>query len=197
MFRVEEEAFILLTIRKHLLGLYGRQRMYAVVAPSCHSLAVLNSNSHAGASLAPLLAGAPALPESFNEDDVGSSSRLVERDVGYYHKLCEMLDMQDSLKEDLVFTRKYDVFTFPNDGSSTTTRSSSITTNSEVASSSLDEESSDATSRRQSSNCCEMPFRKQCAGRKHRFNLRQRVSAKTRDQNIMVVNEGQGGAGQG
>jgi hypothetical protein len=170
IFGLEEEACALLTVRKHLLGLYGHHIMYSVVSPGCHPPAVLNHNNHVVDILPPSLERAPALPEFFEvEDDVGPSLQLEARDVVYYEKLCQMLDMEDSLKEVSVFTSMCDVFTFPNEPSS-----------SQAASSSSDEDSSAASSRGHSCNDSNVPFRKEGSGKKHRFTLRQRIVAKGR-----------------
>lgn len=86
IYSVQEEAFLLLVIRKHLLRQYGRKIQVAVV-PQWGT---------AGMATLPLLMGLDP------EDEVAPSDRLEAVDVRYYRLLNKELAMEDALQESSV-----------------------------------------------------------------------------------------------
>ena len=105
IFSTEEEALILMVIRKYLKLRFGR-RVYTVVWPSFHGFA--------GAGIHPTLAEAPVLPDipgMFAE--VVATGTLEAEDVRYYHKVQETLVKYDSLVEGSVLASQYGFLKIP------------------------------------------------------------------------------------
>ncbi|CAB9517682.1 expressed unknown protein [Seminavis robusta] len=179
VFSLQEEAFVLLTIRKHLLITFGR-RMYAVVAPRSQPfmpqpIAVTDHGSLA--VLPDFLAPAPALPAMIDDDDeVAASTQVVAQDVKYYRGLLKALELQESLKEVSVLFNLYDVFSaLP--ASSSSSSSSSEDEGSMSSSSGSDEScsSSKGTTQRRLKKVSKVSKdgpKKACARRKLRLRPR-------------------------
>jgi len=101
IFGLEEEAFVLMVIRKYLKRRFGG-RVFSVVWPS-NSGGVIDV-----ASTAPTV---PNLDELSN--DVVAGSRIEAEDIQYYYSLCETLEKYDDLVVVSHFAARYGVMAFP------------------------------------------------------------------------------------